>query len=151
MPNPRPAAEWAKNLVVDQIHGQYACECQYISKMCHHHEFQVTAISNALDAYARQQVEVEYCAAHGKSWTHVGCKVCITILHWEKQFEEVADDLEKCGDKAKQQVEAALDHAVAIQRKCEQYWNEHGVSDAEYHAALGFIYQEAAAIRTLKP
>ena len=60
MPNPRPAAEWAKNLVVDQIHGQYACECQYISKMCHHHEFQVTAISNALDAYARQQVETCY-------------------------------------------------------------------------------------------
>ena len=53
MHSPRPAAEWAKNLVVDQIHGQYACECQYISKMCHHHEFQVTAISNALDAYAR--------------------------------------------------------------------------------------------------
>ena len=51
---------------------------------------------------------------------------------------------------ARQQVEAALDHAVAIQRKCEQYWNEHGVSDAEYHAALGFIYQEAAAIRALK-
>ena len=108
MHSPRPAAEWAKNLVVDQIHGQYACECQYISKMCHHHEFQVTAISNALDAYARQQVEAEQkCPDHEGHAKHY-CALCVSEAaegHAKYQVEafreravQVASDIAKQGE-----------------------------------------------------
>lgn len=41
-------------------------------------------------------------------------------------------------------------HLDAIQRKCEQYWNEPDLSDEEVHAALDLIFQEVAAIRALK-
>ena len=30
--------------------------------------------------------------------------------------------------------------------KCSQYWNERGVCDEEYHAALGFIAHQVASI-----
>ena len=32
----------------------------------------------------------------------------------------------------------------AIQRKCEQYWNEMNIEDAEIHAVLGVIHTLAA-------
>lgn len=35
----------------------------------------------------------------------------------------------------------------AIQ-KCEQYWNETGISDAEVHAMLGFIHSRCATAAT---
>lgn len=31
----------------------------------------------------------------------------------------------------------------AIREKCEQYWNEHNIGDAEIHAVLEFIHREA--------
>ena len=34
----------------------------------------------------------------------------------------------------------------AIKRKCEQYWNEHNISDAEVHAILEFIYSECDSL-----
>lgn len=33
-----------------------------------------------------------------------------------------------------------------IQNKCEQYWNEHNISDVEVHAILEFIHREAGQI-----
>lgn len=35
-----------------------------------------------------------------------------------------------------------LRHAGAIRQKCEQYWNEHNISDEEIHAILEFIHRE---------
>ena len=48
---------------------------------------------------------------------------------------------------ARQQAEAALERAATIQRKCEQYWNESIIEEAEMHAVLEFIHREAAALR----
>ena len=72
MPNPRSLEAWAKNLVVDQIHEQTKCECQFLgdtlTKMCPHHEFQMIAISNALRAYAAQVRKEEQQAHEGLRW-----------------------------------------------------------------------------------
>ncbi len=43
---------------------------------------------------------------------------------------------------------ADLPEVQNIMNKCEQYWNESGIGDAEVHAALSFIHKEARNIRT---
>ena len=126
---PSAAAEWAKQFTESDgfalwVRGE--ATTVYLNGL----------LASEFDAYARQQVEAAL-AQCGKE-NCLGWKLA-DHTHWVTE------------EAAQARVEAALDHAVAIQRKCEQYWNEHGVSDAEYHAALGFIYQEAAAIRALKP
>ena len=36
-----------------------------------------------------------------------------------------------------------------IKEKCEQYWNEPNIPDAEIHAALEFIYSKAATLNSI--
>ena len=70
--------------------------------------------SDCADAFARRQMAAEYCQAHGSNWPHQGCKVCDTIFHWEKQFDSIADEHDKCDEKAKQQVEAFRERAAQL-------------------------------------
>lgn len=43
----------------------------------------------------------------------------------------------------------SLEHLKNISDKCEQYWNESNISDAELHAMLEYIYREANAVRII--
>ena len=103
MPNPRTAAEVELN-----------CNVLFTETDGASHRRSGTCLK-CVDAYARQQVEAEYCKAHGDRWKHQGCKVCFTILHWEKQFEELADEHDRCEGSAKQRIDAALlDHRAMV-------------------------------------
>ena len=46
--------------------------------------------------------------------------------------------------------EALEPHLATIIRKCEQYWNEPNICDAEVHSILEFIHGEVRAIRNRK-
>mgnify|MGYP001615838382 CR=1 FL=1 len=68
-------------------------------------------------------------------------------IQWIREQPTTEQAVQVLNAYARQQVEAVLERAATIQRKCEQYWNESIIEEAEMHAVLEFIHREAAALR----
>jgi len=66
------------------------------------------------------------------------------LFHYDRRDVEVWPMSESRNESGDQWARALQ----AITEKCEQYWNEHNICDAEIHAVLEFIHQQARAVAT---
>lgn len=71
----------------------------------------------------------------------------ITDEEYQAWVEKHASVVETADDKPVECMSPDVAELVSnIKAKCQQYWNEHDIPDAEVHAALAFIYSQAAHI-----
>jgi predicted transcriptional regulator len=69
--------------------------------------------------------------------------------NWSIEVNELSRELREKKSRLNrllEQLEHLPRYAQNIQEKCEQYWNEDNVLDAEYHAALQMIHEDAQRI-----
>ena len=65
-----------------------------------------------------------------------------SLVAVQRERDDLKQRVDYCNKNARREITRLREAAETSIRKCEQYWNEHNIPDAEVHAALELIHGE---------